>query len=145
VCRPISVSRPDTLGKAGKTGFSGSLRVPDTYQLFATRDKTANRANRKMNKLRRLNTARAFESHSLRHEPRASPRYTDAEQGVVRTRDDPDWMPDKAQKAIQATGGGKIKEILVNSYWRDFQCGLTKAADEYPNVFGVAVLCPALQ
>ena len=37
--------------------------VPNTYQLFKTPAKTANGANRKINKFRRLNAAREIESH----------------------------------------------------------------------------------
>jgi hypothetical protein len=58
-----------------------------------------------------------------------------AEQGIVRMDHHPDWLPENSRKAIQATGGGKIKEIMVNAYWRDFQRGLAKAAAQYPTAF----------
>jgi hypothetical protein len=58
-----------------------------------------------------------------------------ADSATVRMRDDPNWIPGDSLKAIHAPKGGKIREFRVNAYWRDFQCGLAKAADEYPKRF----------
>lgn len=58
-----------------------------------------------------------------------------ATQATVAMRADPDWVPDSSTKAIQATAGGKEKELHVNAYWRDFQRGLAKAGHKYPQVF----------
>ena len=58
-----------------------------------------------------------------------------ADQAVVRMRGDPDWIPDDSEKAVMSAASAKIKELLVNAYWRDFQRWLAKAADKYPETF----------
>jgi hypothetical protein len=50
--------------------------------------------------------------------------------GAIKGKD-PDWIPDVQTEGLIITSGGKVKEVIVNAYFRDFQLGLGEAAKQY--------------
>lgn len=69
--------------------------------------------------------------HGLSH----TYKFLAADTSIVRMNNVPDWIPNEGMRGISMSPDGKIKEFFVNAYWRDFQLGFRRFAEEYGDVF----------
>ena len=59
--------------------------------------------------------------------------FNAADNSRVRMRPDPDWIPPDSHSGAISFQRRRIKSVLVNAYFRDFQRGLVKWVTEQPD------------
>jgi voltage-gated potassium channel len=68
--------------------------------------------------------------HGLAH----TYEFLAVDESIVAMNPNPDAVPGDSVNGINVSADGKVKAVNVNAYWRDFQRGMIRFAESYPDI-----------